>query len=582
MLALLLPVTALVLSPVLFADFIRLDDYSHLFSNPRLQRMSVSGLAAFWTKPYFNLYIPITYSVWWAVTMMGSLFGTLREIAWLFHALNLAIHLANVTLVFFLVRTLLDAVRQKRAKQGDAGGTTVALVSALFFALHPVQLETVAWVSELKGELAATFGLLGMWWHYRSAKRVLTAACFVAAMLSKPSAIVFPGIVLLVDRIVVGLSFRKCALMPALYGLLLLPLLFVTKYLQPDSNLDFIPTATQRLGVAADAFAFYLYKVLVPFPLAVDYGRSPQYVLNHIPRWQMAVSALLLVVGVAVVVKVLVRPRWFSVDREWVSLVACGWAIFVLSIAPVLGFIPFGFQDISTVADHYLYVPLVGISVMVAGILVRLRVFAHTYRVAVAVLVVLAGLSFQQARVWRSTESLFAYTLEVNPRSYLAYYSIAQEHIQARRLHESIEWLNKSLAVNPNYLNADIALGLMWAQQGNRAKAIEHYRSVLAKNPSTVGTRAVPVSSIHNNLGMLLLQVGFVAESVEHFRKAVQIFPRNVNAHLNLGNVAFRNGRYSEAIAEYEIARSLRPGNRAVEQRLERARQSARAQRPSP
>jgi tetratricopeptide (TPR) repeat protein len=113
-------------------------------------------------------------------------------------------------------------------------------------------------------------------------------------------------------------------------------------------------------------------------------------------------------------------------------------------------------------------------------------------------------------------------------------------------------------------------------------KAIEHYRSVLAKNPSTVGNRARLVSSIHNNLGLLLLQMGLEAPGVEHFHKAVQLFPRSLNAHLNLGNVAFSNGRYSDAIAEYEIARSLNPGNPRVEQRLARARQRAGAQRPSP
>jgi tetratricopeptide (TPR) repeat protein len=578
MLAPLLAVTALVLCPVLFADFIRLDDYSHLFDNPHLQRMSVSGLAASWTKPYFNLYIPITYSAWWAVTMVGSLLGTLRQNAWLFHALNLAVHLANTALVFLLVRTLLGARRRKTAGPADADGGTVALISALFFAIHPVQVETVAWISELKGGLAAMFGLLGLWWYYRSARRVLPAACFVAAMLSKPSAIVFPGVLLVVDRMVLGWSLRKSAVMPAVYGLLLLPLLLLTKHLQPDSDLDFVPTASQRLGVAADAFAFYLYKVVVPYPLALDYGLSPQYVLRRIPGWQMALSAVWLMIGVAVVIRALVRPR----PSSPYSLVTCGWSIFLLSLAPVLGFIPFGFQDISTVADHYLYVPLLGVSVMVAGVLLRWRASAATYRVAAAAVMILAGLSFQQARLWRTTESLFAHTLEVNPRSYIACYCIAQEHLQAGRLDKSLEWLTKSLAFNPNYLTADIALGLVWAKKGARVQAIEHYRSVLARKPSTVGNRARLVSSIHNNLGMLLLQMGLEAPGVEHFKEAVRIFPRALNAHLNLGNVALRKGRYSEAVAEYEIARSLSPGNPRVELRLERARRSAHAERPSP
>src|SRR5215831_18783988 len=116
---LLLTITALALSPVLFADFIRLDDYGHLFENPQLRRMSVAGLAGLWTKSYFNLYIPITYSVWWVLAVIGSLFGELRQDAWFFHAFNLAIHLLNVALVFSVVRLLMRVGRQDTAAKDD-------------------------------------------------------------------------------------------------------------------------------------------------------------------------------------------------------------------------------------------------------------------------------------------------------------------------------------------------------------------------------------------------------------------------------------------------------------------------------
>jgi protein O-mannosyl-transferase len=438
-------------------------------------------------------------------------------------------------------------------------------------------VETVAWISELKGELSMMFGLLGLWWHCRSANRVLTAAFFIAAMLSKPSAIVFPGVVLLVERIILGNSLRKSAVLPALYSLLLLPLALVTKRLQPDFNLDFVPTVAQRFSVAADALTFYVCKVLVPFPLALDYGRSPQYVLTHVPGWQLALSAIFLMGGLTVLAKAPFRPSPATPVGGWRSLVTCGWSIFVLSTAPVLGLIPFEFQDFSTVADHYLYVSIMGVSLMVAGIMVRLGTAANSRRVAAAALVVLACLSFQQARLWRSTFTIFAHTVKVNPRSYLGTYSIAEEHLRAGRFDESIEWSSKSLAINPNYPNATIALGLAWAQKGDLVKAIDEYSLALARNPSIVGTRARPVASIHNNLGMVLLRVGRKAEGVEHFRKAVEIFPLSTNAHLNLGNVAFDDQRYLDAIAEYKIAQAISPGIPAVELRLARAQSTYQA-----
>lgn len=585
----LLALTALVFSPVLSADFVRLDDYSHLFDNPHLQRMSVAGLAAFWTKSYFNLYIPITYSVWWTATMIGSHFGTLRENAEIFHAINLVVHLANVSMVFFVVRTLLRVARSEAPPQGDAGrsndsreanDSVVALISALLFAIHPLQVESVAWISELKGELAALFGLLGLWCHYRSTHRALPALLFVAAMLSKPVAVVFPAIVLLADRMLVGISLRKSAIAPALYGVPLLLLAALTKRLQPNSELDFIPTATQRLVVAADALVFYVRKVLFPFPLAVDYGRSPQFVLAHVPAWQTLLSILMLTAGVAMVVHGLVRTRPTSTDGQGARLLYCGWSIFVVSVAPVLGIVPFGFQEFSTVADHYLYLPLFGVSVMTAGILVRFDSRPQPRYAAAALLLVCAGLSDRQARLWSSTETLFAQTVKVNPRSYLGHFCIGDELIHSGRADASVEWFTKSLAINPNFLTAQIALGMAWIKVGEPAKAIEFYSSVLAQNPSTVGTRAKLVSSIHNNLGMLLLQTGRNADALAHFRKAVELFPRSINAHLNLGHVAVTEQRYSDAVAEFEAARSLGPGNPAVDRWLERARQSALSAEP--
>ena len=196
--------------------------------------------------------------------------------------------------------------------------------------------------------------------------------------------------------------------------------------------------------------------------------------------------------------------------------------------------------------------------------------------IATAVLLALAALSFLQARLWRSTESLFAHTVEVNPRSYLAYHSVAEEHLHAGRFDQCIEWATKSLAINPDYVSAQISLGLALAKQGDYAKAIDHYDAALARNPSTVGTRARHVSALHNNLGLLLLRVGRDAEASAHFRKAVEIFPRSLNARLNLGNIALDERRYLDAIAEYEAAQALSPSHPLVEERLELARQGAR------
>ncbi len=574
----LLALTAVALSPVLFADFIRLDDYGHLFQNPELRRMSPVGV---WSKPYFNLYIPITYSIWWVLATVGRSFGDLAHEAWMFHGFNLAIHLVNATLVFRIVRTLLHVDRPNAAPD-DLLENTIALVSALLFSLHPVQVESVAWISELRGELAALFGFLGLWLHCRSRKRLVVALLFVTAMLAKPSAIVLPPIVFLIDRIVRGKPLAKSAGLALLYGAPLLVLAIVTKHLQRDSEQDFIPSVGQRLVVAADAIAFYVSKVVLPHALAVDYGRTPQAVLREASRLRLAVAALLSLLAAGVVVTAVVRPPGSAQPAHETtqqgrgrSLVWCGLSTFVVSLLPVLGFVPFAFQNLSTVADHYLYVPMFGVGLFAAGVLVRLRTATNVRRVAAAPLVVLAVLSARQAWRWRSTEPLFAYTLTVNPRSYVSAFCLGDELMRSGRLDEATVWLERALTQKPDYLDAVLTLGMVFTKEGQQARAIDLYKETLAKIPATGGTRAKHVASVHNNLGMLFLQAGQIQKGMEHLRAAVDIFPRSLNAHLNLGNVAFNQGRYADAVAEYQFALSLSPESRAIERRLDQARQRA-------
>jgi Flp pilus assembly protein TadD len=576
-LALLVGLTALAFSPVLFAGYIRLDDYGHILENPSLRKISLAGLVGFWTDAYFGLYIPMTYSVWWLLAGIAHVLGTtLEQGAWLFHALNLVLHVANVVLVFFTLQMLLRLCRARLSALSDSTLRTVSLIAALFFALHPTQVETVAWISECKGELSLMLGLLGIWHYYRSPKKVLTALFFVAAMLAKPSAIVFPGILLLVNRILLGQGLKQSAALPSFFLLPLLPFAFMTKHLQPDLDMELVPSMGQRLTLVMDSLGFYVSKLLVPFPLALDYGCSPQYVLNHVGTWRLVTSMVVLLAGLGVTVHGLVRtPQWLS-RGPWYSFVACGGAMVALSLAPVLGLVPFKFQDFSTVADHYLYASIFGVSVVVVGILIRFHATRKAVAVAAVVLTALAGLSLYQATQWQSNETLFTHTLKVNPRSYLAHYSIAAELFDAGRLDDGIAQNLLALEINPNYLHAEVAMGVAWMQKGDLQNAIDYYLAVLAKNPSFTGKRAPLVASIHNNLGTALHQVGRHAEGTEHFRKAVEVDPQSVNGHLNLGNAAFNDRHYLDAIAEYERALTLSPGDPAVEQQLARARYGAR------
>lgn len=570
-----LALAALALSPVVFADFIRFDDYGHILENGNLSPTSLTSLTRFWSGSYFSLYIPLTYSLWW-LTAAGvhALGQTLRQAAWAFHGVNLALHLVSTLLVFLVVRALLQRRGETQPRPASGGETALAATAASLFALHPVQVETVAWISEAKGGLSATLGLLGLLVHYRSSKKFATVALFMAASLAKPSAIVFPGILLLTDRILLGRSLKASAAVPALAWLVLLPVGLATKHLQPNLNMDFIPSLGERLAVAADALAFYVWKLVVPSSLALDYGRSPQYVLLHIASWRLVLSIVFSLAGVMVAAHAVYRP---TRTRPWYAFLSCGWAVFLFALLPVLGLVPFEFQDFSTVADRYLHLSMFGASMMAVGpfMLLRRPSIARPV-VMLATAVILAVSSFRQAARWRSTETLFAHTLTVNPSSYLAHYSIAAEELGTGRLDEGIKEDRKALLIKPGYLHAEVAMGIALIQKGRYDDAVDYYAKVLAGNPSYVGKRASLVASIHNNLGMALHQIGRHAEGTEHFRRAAEVDPRSVSAHLNLGNAAFNAGHYLDAIVEYQRALALNPTDDALEHRLERARQAAR------
>ena len=423
-------------------------------------------------------------------------------------------------------------------------------------------------------------GLLGIWNYYRSPKKLPTAVLFVAAMLSKPSAIVFPGVLLFVDRIVLGKSMKESARAPIVFWILLLPLVLITKYFQPDLNMEFIPNWSERFLVAADSFSFYFCKLLFPIHLALDYGRSARYVLERVPGWQMALSILLVIAGAATVIYSFCRPMLTEQNSgsAWRSFVLCGWAIFCLSIVPILGLVPFEFQDLSTVADHYLYFPILGASLAVVGLLTWLRATVRVLGISAAILLGLASLSFTQVGIWQSTETLFNHTLKINPQSYLAHYSIATELFEAGRTDDGIAQTRKCLEINPNYLNAEVALGVALIREGKFQSAIDHYLSVLAKEPSSVGKRAPLISSIHNNLGMALCQAGRDSEGAEQFKRAIEVDPTSINGHMNLGRFALKAGRFADAVIHYQAALALSPGNREISRFLEFARR--RVQQP--
>ncbi len=488
------------------SEFVLLDDDMHISNNPHL-RNDGGGLEKIWAEPYQGLYIPVTYTAWaaqkavfekyWATWGPG---GKRREAeARFYHSVNLGLHATNAFLVFTLLSLLL-------------GVPWVSLAGALLFTFHPVQVEPIAWISGLKDLLSGFFSLLflilylsagirlrakqkGVAWRYAAA-----ALFFPLAMLSKPSAVMLPVIAFFFEWGVLREKALTAAMRTGVAALLALPLAWITKAAQPSFNLTYVAPWFTRPLIASDALTFYFSKLLVPLRLAPDYGRHPSLFLNSPWPWSTWLVPTLLFY-------VLLKRR---------RTTQTAFAVFLAALAPVLGFIPFYFQEFSTVADRYLYLAILG-PILLACVYLKDHPTVKAKAFVAVALVVLCGLSHRQAGYWRDSTALFEQTIAVNPNSILAHNNI----------------------------------GTILEEKGDNLQAAYHYREVLRIEPGNIAG--------HYNLARLLAKLGHVDWAIDEFRQVIAKAPGIADAQFSLGILEARKGNYEEAKAHLFLSLHQRP-----------------------
>lgn len=398
----------LVFAQVMTFEFVNWDDLNHL-SHPDMTEASWDHFFGLWRRSYYNFYIPVAYSVWFLVgAVEGLLAGRPGQMVFdpsHFHGLNLVLHLLNAGLVFAFLRKIL--LLQKRSDDIVRWGS---FFGAAVFAIHPLQVETVAWVSGLRDLLACTFSLLTLhlmlpseMGRERSIGSLISATCmFSLALLSKPSAIVVPIAFFLVDYAWLRKQ-RQGRTNWRVAPLIILAIVFagLTAWLQSSADMDFIPPLWSGPFIALDTMGFYALKLVAPWPLIPDYGRNPKYLIETGQiYWTWLVTAL----GFAVLLYQLRKSQiLFAV------------LMVLIALLPTSGLLAFRFQDVSTVADHYLYFPMVFI--VLAGALWMGS--AKLGRVA-AVLFILscAAYSLMQTQHWKNSEFLSTWELAENPQSF--------------------------------------------------------------------------------------------------------------------------------------------------------------------
>ena len=546
----------LVYGPALRSGWIW-DDVSEITGNGLLRNLS--GLAHAWSGSGSLDYLPLKTTVQW---MEWRLWGA-HPLG--YHAMNLALHILGSLLLWRVLARL---------------GVRLAWLGGLLFAVHPLAVDSVAWVSELKNVLSLPLVLMAMlmylqWdggtrlpWRVSTGHSgaqalaeattrpevashlnwcyLLSLLLFIAAMLCKGSVVMFPVVLLLYAGWKRGRVARRDALAVAPFLAVSLALGLVTVWFQENRAIEDLAIgqggAAARLVIAGRAIAFYVGKVVWPA------GLLPVY-----PRWPTAAStgaALATWLAVGSILLCLVRMR----RHAWARHALFGVGFFLINLLPVLGFIPMSYMRFSWVADHFAYLPLAGVAGLAAAGLDPLFRGGRMagWLVAGAVIAALAAGSRAHARMYRDEETLWTRTLAMSPGSWLAENNLGNALFQSGRTAAAFPHFAEAVRLNPGYPEAQDNLGTALVGVGRVREGISHYTEALRLKPD------FPMAEY--NLGLALCQAGRPGEAMMHLGRAVMLRPGLAGPHNAMGVILAGQGRTAEAIAQIEMALRLDPG----------------------
>ncbi|QTA92397.1 tetratricopeptide repeat protein [Desulfonema magnum] len=491
------------------------------------------------------------------------------------HLTNVIFHILNSLLLFFLFRRMTGALWRS------------GFVAALF-ALHPLHVESVAWVAERKDVLSTFFCFLTLHCYVRYAEHpnrkiyLMTIIFFILGLMSKPMLVTLPFVFLLLDYWPLGRFPRETQnaqgfpvkkrtqflFLSRIFVIEKLPFFalsagssIVTFLVQQGAGatacIEYCPLHF-RLANALVSYAAYIVKMVYPHPLAVLYPHPGMQ-----PWWKITGAAFLLMFLCVFVIRY----------AKSSPCLITGWLWYLGTLVPVIGLVQVGIQSM---ADRYTYIPLIGLFIIlgwgIPDIFFRKRqgenLFSKIFRIgipaaAISVIFVFTVLSWLQLRHWSDGITLYKHTLNVTSGSYIVYYNMGNTLLSRGRFDESLPYYYKALQRDPESFDAHNNIGLVLAQKGKTDKAIAHYREALRIKPD--------FSNPYNNLGNLFASQGRINKAIDHYREALLREPENAEALNNLGLSLIRIGKLEEAIAHFQKALKVKPDHGGAYRNLNRA-----------
>lgn len=495
---------------------------------------SVEGLRRIWFQPRATAqYYPLLYTSYW---IQQRLWG---DSPTGYHFINLFLHIGCVVMVLKILRFL------------KIPGAELA---AIIWALHPVNVETVAWIAERKNVLSGIFGLSATLWYLkfddtRSRRNyALAIGLFLFGLFSKTAIVALPLawlVILWWKR--QAISWRRDVLPVIPFVCLSITAGLVTRWFE-DVGIGYKTklldlSLLDRCLIAGRAFWFQLSNLFWPSNLTFVY---PRWDINAEVWWQY-----LFPIGVLALLVIL----WSL--RRWSRAPLAGVLIYILLLLPSLGFLNIYFFIYSFVADHWQYLASLGIIVPCASGITLLAGRKESWQdwLEPAVTLVLGGvlfvLTWQQSRMYSDIETLYRTTIARNPGCWMAQVNLGNILYQANRIPEAMDLFNQALHIKPAVGHYSIGNALVL--KGRISEAIDQYKQALQIDPDYV--------EVHENLGSALLLIGRTQEAIKHYEQALRIEPGFADAHNNLGHALVQTGRAAEAIAHYKEALRITPNS---------------------
>ena len=496
-------------------DFVNFDDHVYVYDNPLVTRgLSTEGIIGAFTHTHARNWHPLT-----TVSHMFDC-QLFRLNAGGHHLTNVILHTISVLLLFLVLKQM-------------TGGIWQSAVVAGLFAIHPLHVESVAWIAERKDVLSAVFFMLTLAAYARyvrapSAPRYLLVALFFAfGLMSKPMLVTLPFVLLLLDywplgrigdqKSEVGSRLRRLITekipLFALSALSCIATLLTQR--QGPNSIDQLPFLW-RLNNTFVSYVTYIWQMLWPTRLAVFYPHPN----NRLPLVEV-LAAIAFLVGISLLVTYLRRTKPYLVT---------GWFWYLGMLVPVIGLVQVGEQ---AHADRYTYLPQIGLYIMIAWTVGDLllestpRVRGALVGVAAALAIVSLGVrAFGQASYWKNSETLWNHTLTVTGQNDVAHNN----------------------------------LGFLFLRKGELDKAISEFQAALnIRSRNTETHYSLGAALIQNNLGNALARKQLWEEAIDHLQEAVRLRPDYADAYFNLGSVLFQQGRIDQAIAQWQKALAIRP-----------------------